>query len=481
MSDEYQVRRDIDRLIAFLNSLEQQFGLSSDEIAILLAKDVYDTSQVYKKEEVDELIEEGGGGDLSNYYTKSEINAILSSYVTIDYLNTNYALKTHTHSEYVTQSDFSDLSDTVDNKVDKITGKGLSEADFTSAEKTKLANIENGANKTIVDSSLSSTSSNPVQNQVINTALNGKADINHNHTISNVTDLQSALDNKVDKVTGKGLSTNDYTSSEKDKLANIEAEANKTVVDSALSGTSRNPVENNVIRSALNGKSDSNHTHTVDSALDKYSTNPVQNQAIANAFENMRIKVVDDLPNPSSNYDNDVYISMNNWDGGVYVCRYVLKENGEMLGYGEWEWVRLDQSVTFDTIYPVGSIYMSVNSTSPSVLFGGTWEQLTETFLYASTTADTNSTTATGGEATHTLTINEMPSHNHAQQKHNHSMGENWSSGSGSTSAIVNSSNRSRTERFTDFQAPTIGNTGGGQAHNNMPPYMKVYMWKRTA
>lgn len=209
MSDEYQVRRDIDRLIAFLNSLEQQFGLDYDDIIAMLAtnyhkkSEVYDTSETYSKEEIDALIEGGEGGDLSNYYTKAQIDAILSSYVTIDYLNSNYALKNHTHSEYVTQSDFSDLSDTVDNKVDKITGKGLSEADFTSAEKTKLANIENGANKTIVDSSLSSTSSNPVQNQTINTALNGKANLNHSHVISDVTDLQNELNSLDGKIASK--------------------------------------------------------------------------------------------------------------------------------------------------------------------------------------------------------------------------------------------------------------------------------------
>lgn len=255
----------------------------------------------------------------------------------------------------------------------------------------------------------------------------------------------------VGKVTGKGLSTNDYTSSEKDKLANIESQANRTIVDSALDNT---------------------------------STNPVQNKAIVNAFENMPIKVVNSLPNPSSNYSDDVYTVVGSASAvnGLYICEYIPQStDDDVLGYGEWKWTPLTKTIGFDEIYPVGSIYISVNSTNPTHLFGGTWVQLTETFLYASTTADTNSTTATGGEATHTLTINEMPSHNHAQQKHNHSMGENWSSGSGSTSAIVNSSNRSRTERFTDFQAPTISNTGGGQAHNNMPPYMKVFMWKRTA
>ena len=137
-------------------------------------------------------------------------------------------------------------------------------------------------------------------------------------------------------------------------------------------------------------------------------------------------------------------------------------------------------SFLFDKIYPVGSIYMSVNSTSPSVLFGGEWVQLTDTFLYASNTADADVTTATGGEATHTLTVNEMPSHNHTQNQHRHSMsGVNWSVSSGSESAVIHTQNRTIGTKYTDYQQPTINEKGGGQAHNNMPPYMKVFMWKR--
>lgn len=70
-----------------------------------------------------------------------------------------------------------------------------------------------------------------------------------------------AINDKVDKVDGKGLSTNDYTDEDKDKLGKIEAEANKTVVDSALSDTSTNPVQNKVVKVALDAKADSTHTH----------------------------------------------------------------------------------------------------------------------------------------------------------------------------------------------------------------------------
>ena len=65
--------------------------------------------------------------------------------------------------------------------------------------------------------------------------------------------------------------------------------------------------------------------------------------------------------------------------------------------------------------YPVGSIYLSVNSTNPGTIFGGTWEQIKDRFLLAC--GSTYSNGSTGGEAKHTLTTNEMPSHSHALNK----------------------------------------------------------------
>ena len=64
-----------------------------------------------------------------------------------------------------------------------------------------------------------------------------------------------------------------------------------------------------------------------------------------------------------------------------------------------------------NAIYPVGSIYMSVNSTSPATLFGGTWERIKDRFLLAA--GDAYAAGGTGGEATHTLTEGEMPAHSH--------------------------------------------------------------------
>lgn len=134
-----------------------------------------------------------------------------------------------------------------------------------------------------------------------------------------------------------------------------------------------------------------------------------------------------------------------------------------------------------DTIYPVGSIYMSVSNTSPSILFGGTWEQIENKFLLAS--GSTYSSGATGGEATHTLTENEIPSHTHTQIGHSHHFSRRnvYVASGNAAAALGHLSDPSYGDYYTDMQTPTINNTGGGQAHNNMPPYLVVNVWKRTA
>ena len=119
-------------------------------------------------------------------------------------------------------------------------------------------------------------------------------------------------------------------------------------------------------------------------------------------------------------------------------------------------------------LYPVGAIYMSTISTSPATLFGGTWERIKDTFLLSA--GDSYSAGSIGGEATHTLTINEMPSHKHSFH--------------GLSGTVASGSNFSRpvnAESYTTDQAYQTSTRGGDQPHNNMPPYLTVYTWKRTA
>ena len=116
----------------------------------------------------------------------------------------------------------------------------------------------------------------------------------------------------------------------------------------------------------------------------------------------------------------------------------------------------------WQVIYPVGSIYMSVNSTNPNTLFGGTWEQLKDVFLLAA--GDTYSAGSTGGEATHTLTVDEIPAHSHS-----FAVTGSAYPGGGSNYFVKSGSGFDTSE------------VGGGAAHNNMPPYIAVYVWKRVA
>nr|DAM75730.1 MAG TPA: Head fiber protein [Caudoviricetes sp.] len=148
--------------------------------------------------------------DLSNYYNKQEVDAAIAN-------AGGHAADTYTKPE---------IRSFLREKVDKEDGKGLSTNDYTTAEKTKLAGVEAGANKTVVDDELSSTSTNPVQNKVINAEIDkliwGKA---NNGSAYTKTEADNLLNLKVTKEVGKGLSTNDFTTELKDKLTAIEAAA----------------------------------------------------------------------------------------------------------------------------------------------------------------------------------------------------------------------------------------------------------------
>lgn len=125
-----------------------------------------------------------------------------------------------------------------------------------------------------------------------------------------------------------------------------------------------------------------------------------------------------------------------------------------------------------NALYPVGSIYMSVNNTNPSTFFGGTWEAWGSGKVPVGVdTNDTDFATVekTGGEKTHTLTVSEMPSHKHIVE----------AIGSGTTQQELGAFNVGTTSSIDGYAGTDF--TGGGQAHNNLQPYITCYMWKRTA
>lgn len=125
--------------------------------------------------------------------------------------------------------------------------------------------------------------------------------------------------------------------------------------------------------------------------------------------------------------------------------------------------------------WPIGSIYMSVNSTSPANLFGGTWERISDTFLFAASSSYPAG--STGGEFTHKLTQSELP---------------NYSLSVTNGSNVIRSKTGNTADAYVQTQSSgwgipnwesktvTVASGGSGAAHNNMPPYLSVWIWKRT-
>lgn len=165
----------------------------------------------------------------------------------------------------------------------------------------------------------------------------------------------------------------------------------------------------------------------------------------------------------------------------------------------------------WQTIYPVGSIYMSVNNVNPSTLFGGTWSQIKDKFLLAC--GDTYNNGATGGSATNTLTASQLPNHSHSYVKAtgvgNHTLTVNeipshahtYSTAQGVYSGMNGTNTQEPLQIRIGEQGVNTDTQGGGAAHNhplstetqntggvgsgeavnNMPPYLAVNVWVRTA
>lgn len=156
-------------------------------------------------------------------------------------------------------------------------------------------------------------------------------------------------------------------------------------------------------------------------------------------------------------------IPWNNASGGL--PRQVIYE-------GRARWTRIASSATVwgawqsDALiaYPVGSVYIAYNHTDPGTLFGGTWVRIQNAFLWA---ADSSGVIGqTGGEKDVTLTTEQIPAHTHGSVYSQHATGTKdkaWYSAAGSSVAYGTVS------------------AGGGKSHNNMPPYIQVSIWRRTA
>lgn len=437
-------------------------------------------------------------------------------------------------------------------ELDKKAGTAVATTDanglMSAADKTKLNGIATGANKTIVDTTLSDSSTNPVQNKVVKAALDNKAD----NTALDAKADKTALDGKLDKtggtltgnltgkyLTGTWLQTTASTdlgrtpekvavldgsgwvyyrtpaeiksdigadavvttssnglmsASDKKKLDGIAAGAKKITVDTALSNTSTNPVQNKIVNDALKGKFSTSGGGIsgdvtmfgglgVMGVLDAHETIMAEKDVQCLYNNDVRIRLACDssgaakITTDGADSYTRLKIASPTANNDATTKKYVDDGLSGKLD-------KSDKKTIIDMIYPVGSIYMSVNRTSPKTLFGGTWKQIAGKFLVG--VGNGFVVGDSGGSKTHThttgdhvLTTDEMPYHAHNIWYPN-SAGPTTSEIGYPLTGAKNTwcANASHTDEQGGDAAHNHGDTGSA---SNLPPYIAVWMWKRTA
>jgi hypothetical protein len=367
-----------------------------------------------------------------------------------------------------------------------------------------------------VDSSLSSTSTNPVQNKIIKSELDKKAERDVVNTTTN--GLMSVADKK--------------------KLDGIAAGANKITVDTSLSSTSTNPVQNKIVNDALKGKFSTSGGSIsgdvtmlkrldVKGVLDAHETILAEKDVQCLYDANSRIRLACDssgaakiTTNGAESYarlkiasptGNDDATTKKYVDTGL--SGKLDKSGGTLTGnltgkYIAGTWLQTTEATDFgkkpgkiailddsgwiyyrtpsellsdiggvainnfiDTIYPIGSIYITTSNTDPMSLFPGTyWFPIYDRFLLGGGSG--YKVGSTGGEATHTLTADEMPTHRHSIYYPN--------GGGPYGDANISYPEGSGIKKTWQAEMCKTEIAGDGGAHNNMPPYLAVYIWKRV-
>ena len=266
-----------------------------------------------------------------------------------------------------------------------------------------------------------------------------------------ISTLNSVVSNKVDKVAGKGLSTNDFTNEDKTNLEeNSQARhthTNKSILDST---TASFTTQEKTKLSGIEVGAEVNNP--IDSTLSTTSENAVQNKVVTEALNNKTTVNISNVAQDSINFTSDPQTQLNE---------------------------KLDTTELLNKIYPIGSIYISVNQTSPASFIGGTWQALDEgRTLWTTTTAGQGGTTVSAGlpniEGSLESVVMAKTYDNQPYSTGALSFGNNVVSISGAGNG------------WWTYLKPLYFNANDdndiyGNSTTVQPPAFIVYMWKRTA
>ena len=328
----------------------------------------------------------------------------------------------------------------------------------------------------------------------LQSTLDSKASVSHTH--SNATATASGFMSNTDKA----------------KLDGVSTDANKTIVDASFSATSTNPVQNKVVKAALDAKASSSHTHTTSqvSGLDAALAGKAPSSHTHTIANVTNLQSALDAKQPKGNYAaashqhsaNDIIDVLGVGHGGTglnlygsgnsgvpYVYRgqpqlanlgtvnnTVLMNNAGTLTFKQISASHISdlKSYLLNNIYRVGYVWISYTNTSPASIIGGSWVAITGRFPYF------NAGTGQGGSNSHTLSINELASHSHIPSNRAFVYSPN---NKGNCHSVIGNSMASvgwLNDKGYASEIVNTGNTGNGSPHNNMPSYQTLYAWRRT-
>ena len=442
----------------------------------------------------------------------NEINNTLKTKADINHTHNNYATKTELTRYATTQqlnrteqelqrdidTKISDAKDELTQAIDdnvKIINESITTLEQDIGNKAESSHTHTTADITDLNMSvyapaqhthvLSNITDLDISNYATIEQLNNKADINHAHTIDNISDLQTSLNNKANTVHTHTISDVADLQTSLDGKANTShthAIQDITGFDGINYVTTEQlDTTKQELTQSINGKANTSHTHVMADITDYEApdidiSNLATKEELNDKANTVHTHNITDVTNLQSSLDGKANASHTHDE-------YITKS--QML----------------ELLYPIGSLYVSMNNTNPNTVLGiGTWTQITDRFLYCANSSGTN-----GGNSTITLTVDNLPSHNHTftgvemtgEFRTNNNTApfqggnENWASAQGVFkrgesiySYGTNSYSSSTMLPALLFEATpegTISNTGSGEAFSIMPPYMTVYAWHRTA